>query len=41
MSRPTCRNRVSGSDIDESLCNAANRPEPAVVQCNTHMCPAR
>lgn len=41
MSRPSCRNRVTGSDVDESLCSGSTRPEPAVVQCNTHMCPPK
>lgn len=41
MSRPTCRNRVTGIDVEESLCSAATRPEPAVIQCNTHMCPPK
>ncbi|XP_037039972.1 protein madd-4 isoform X3 [Bradysia coprophila] len=41
MSRPTCRNRVTGGDVDEQLCSGITRPEPAVVQCNTHMCPPK
>ncbi len=41
MSRPSCRNRVTGSDVDEQLCSGSTRPEPAVVQCNTHMCPPK
>lgn len=41
MSRPTCRNRVTETDAEETLCNAITRPEPAVIQCNTHMCPPK
>lgn len=41
MSVPTCRNRLNGADVEESLCNAAHRPEPIVVQCNTHACPPK
>lgn len=38
---PTCRNRNTGADVEVSLCNAASRPEPSVVQCNTHSCPPK
>ncbi|XP_055908758.1 protein madd-4-like isoform X2 [Eupeodes corollae] len=41
MSRPTCRNRVSGVEVEDSLCSATNRPEPSVVLCNTHACPPK
>lgn len=41
MARPTCRNRVTGVDVDESLCSATTRPEPSVVQCNSHSCPLK
>lgn len=41
MSRATCRNRVTGADVEDSLCNVIVRPEPAVVQCNTHSCPPK
>uniref|UniRef100_A0AAG5DTY1 PLAC domain-containing protein n=1 Tax=Anopheles atroparvus TaxID=41427 RepID=A0AAG5DTY1_ANOAO len=41
MAMPTCRNRVTGVDVEESLCNASSRPEPTVVQCNTHLCPPK
>ncbi|XP_022234871.2 protein madd-4 isoform X4 [Drosophila obscura] len=41
MSRPICRNRLTNADVDETLCSVANRPEPAVVPCNTHSCPPR
>lgn len=41
MAMPTCRNRLTGGDVEESLCNAALRPEPTVVQCNTHACPPK
>ncbi|XP_031629322.1 protein madd-4 isoform X6 [Contarinia nasturtii] len=41
MSRPLCRNRMTSQEVEESLCNSAMRPEPAVVQCNTHSCPPK
>ncbi|XP_046398762.1 ADAMTS-like protein 1 isoform X4 [Ischnura elegans] len=41
MSRPVCRNRVSGKESDEQLCNAAQRPAPKIVECNTQRCPAK
>lgn len=41
MSRPLCRNRMTSQEVEESLCNAVMRPEPAVVQCNTHSCPPK
>lgn len=41
MSRPICRNRITGLDVDDALCGLTNRPEPTVVPCNTHMCPAK
>ncbi|CAO1370826.1 unnamed protein product [Diamesa hyperborea] len=41
MAMPTCRNRNTGADVEVSLCNAASRPEPSVVQCNTHSCPPK
>jgi hypothetical protein len=41
MSRPVCLNQVTGAEADEPLCNASQRPEPKVVQCNTHRCPAK
>ncbi|XP_069688307.1 protein madd-4 [Periplaneta americana] len=41
MSRPVCVNRVTGTEVDEQLCNASQRPERKVVECNTHRCPAK
>lgn len=41
MAVPTCKNRLTGADVEESLCNAASRPESTVVQCNTHACPPK
>lgn len=41
MSRPLCRNRMTSQEVEESLCNAVMRPEPAVIQCNTHSCPPK
>ncbi|XP_033608182.1 protein madd-4 isoform X5 [Cryptotermes secundus] len=41
MSRPVCINRVTGAEVDEPLCNASQRPERKVVECNSHRCPAK
>lgn len=41
MAVPTCKNRLTGADVEESLCNSASRPESTVVQCNTHACPPK
>ncbi|XP_046805038.1 protein madd-4 isoform X2 [Lucilia cuprina] len=41
MSRVACRSRVTGAEVDDALCNVANRPEPSVELCNTHTCPPR
>ncbi|ALC40371.1 CG31619 [Drosophila busckii] len=41
MSNPVCRNRLTGADVDLTLCSQANRPESSVVPCNTHSCPPR
>ena len=39
MARPICKNRATGVDVEENLCNGYPRPEVAVVHCNTHLCP--
>ncbi|XP_055381952.1 protein madd-4 [Condylostylus longicornis] len=41
MSQPICKNRVTGYEVEDSLCSGITRPEPSVVQCNTHTCPPR
>ncbi|KAG5675419.1 hypothetical protein PVAND_005325 [Polypedilum vanderplanki] len=41
MSLPMCKNRLTNAGVEESLCNHASRPEPTVVQCNTHACPPK
>lgn len=41
MSRPLCRSRLTGLEVEDSLCDAAMRPEPTVISCNTHMCPPK
>ncbi|KAL1513501.1 hypothetical protein ABEB36_002905 [Hypothenemus hampei] len=41
MSRAVCQNRISGDEVEEDLCNDAQRPESSVVQCNLHECPAK
>ncbi|KAL5281655.1 ADAMTSL1 family protein [Megaselia abdita] len=39
MTRPICKNSANGAEVEESLCSASTRPEPTVVECNTHSCP--
>ncbi|XP_054082608.1 ADAMTS-like protein 1 isoform X4 [Zeugodacus cucurbitae] len=41
MSQPVCRNRVTGVEVEDSMCNGPQRPEPSVLLCNTHTCPPR
>ncbi|XP_021917210.1 ADAMTS-like protein 1 [Zootermopsis nevadensis] len=41
MSGPVCMNRVTGTKVEEPLCNASQRPDRKVVQCNSHRCPAK
>nr|XP_013105618.1 unnamed protein product [Stomoxys calcitrans] len=41
MPRIVCRNRITGIEVEDTLCHAANRPEPSVELCNTHTCPPR
>lgn len=41
MSRPLCRSRLTGLEVEDSLCDATMRPEPTVISCNTHMCPPK
>ncbi|XP_055914951.1 protein madd-4-like [Eupeodes corollae] len=41
MSRPTCRNRVTDVEVEDSLCSATDRPDPSMVTCNTHACPPK
>ncbi|XP_039952400.1 protein madd-4 isoform X3 [Bactrocera tryoni] len=40
MSQPLCRNRVTGVEVEDSMCGP-QRPEPSVLLCNTHTCPPR
>ncbi|GBP79721.1 A disintegrin and metalloproteinase with thrombospondin motifs 6 [Eumeta japonica] len=39
MSLAVCRDRLTGSDAAEQLCDASSRPQASVVRCNTHPCP--
>lgn len=41
MTKSICRDRRSGAEVVESLCNHLVRPEPAVIPCNTHLCPSK
>ncbi|XP_067122478.1 LOW QUALITY PROTEIN: protein madd-4-like [Centruroides vittatus] len=39
MSRPICRNKETGKEIDEGYCNISHRPRPKIRECNLHKCP--
>ncbi|RVE47991.1 hypothetical protein evm_007303 [Chilo suppressalis] len=39
MSLAVCRDRLTGSDAPEELCDASSKPHASVVRCNTHPCP--
>jgi hypothetical protein len=41
MSRPVCRNRVTGLEVEEQLCNAAQKPALNTVPCNPQRCPPK
>uniref|UniRef100_A0A336M0H6 CSON009496 protein n=1 Tax=Culicoides sonorensis TaxID=179676 RepID=A0A336M0H6_CULSO len=41
MSMPSCRNRITSTEVEESLCNASNKPEPQIMTCNNHLCPPK
>lgn len=41
MAVPSCRNRVTGVEVDESLCNALTKLELQIITCNTHLCPPK
>ncbi|KAI5644724.1 immunoglobulin i-set domain-containing protein [Phthorimaea operculella] len=39
MSLAVCRDRLTGSDVPEQLCDASSKPQSSVVRCNVHPCP--
>ncbi|XP_061705546.1 protein madd-4 isoform X3 [Cydia pomonella] len=39
MSLAVCRDRLTGSDAPEQLCDASSKPQASIVPCNTHPCP--
>ncbi|KOB77866.1 ADAMTS-like protein 1, partial [Operophtera brumata] len=39
MSLAVCRDRLTGSDAPEELCDASSKPQSSVMRCNTHPCP--
>ncbi|KAG7296503.1 hypothetical protein JYU34_020277 [Plutella xylostella] len=39
MTLAVCRDRLTGSDAPEELCDASSKPQASVVRCNTHPCP--
>lgn len=41
MARPVCQNRITGAEVEEELCNLAEKPEATLVECNTHNCPPK
>ena len=36
-----CKNRVTGQEVEDALCDQTRRPEGEVEPCNTHRCPAK
>ncbi|XP_034240301.1 protein madd-4-like [Thrips palmi] len=36
-----CKNRVTGLEVEDALCDQTRRPEGEVEPCNTHRCPAK
>lgn len=41
MSRPLCQNRVTGEEVEEKLCNEAQKLESTILPCNKHNCPPK
>lgn len=41
MARPVCQNRITGAEVEEELCNLAEKPEATLLECNTHNCPPK
>ncbi|XP_068083512.1 protein madd-4 [Anabrus simplex] len=41
MSRAVCKNRLTGAEVEEQLCNASQKPDRKVTECNTQPCPPR
>lgn len=39
MSRPICKNKETGKEVDEGYCNISHRPRPKIRECNLHKCP--
>ncbi|XP_072946588.1 protein madd-4 [Epargyreus clarus] len=39
MSLAVCRDRLTGTDAPEQLCDGSSKPAASVVRCNTHPCP--
>ncbi|CAG4995395.1 unnamed protein product [Parnassius apollo] len=39
MSLAVCRDRLTGSDAPEQLCDGSSKPTASVIRCNTHPCP--
>ncbi|XP_039752542.1 protein madd-4 isoform X1 [Pararge aegeria] len=39
MSLAVCRDRLTGLDAPEELCDGSSKPASAVVRCNIHPCP--
>ncbi|XP_045540256.1 protein madd-4 [Papilio machaon] len=39
MSLAVCRDRLTGTDAPEQLCDGSSKPSSAVVRCNMHPCP--
>ncbi|KAG1669534.1 Protein madd-4 [Nymphon striatum] len=39
ISQPVCRNRITGTQVDDWYCDASSRPRPIVHECNTFPSP--
>ena len=41
MSRAVCKNRITGEEMDELLCNSSIKPPAKIVDCNDNPCSTR
>ena len=41
MARSVCRNNQTGADVNDNMCDLAERPPARMAPCNTKPCPAR
>lgn len=38
MSRAVCKNRLTGEEMDELLCNVSQKPTSKIVECSDNPC---